>query len=251
MKRIIFPLFLAITPFLMAGSCEEEAKKKSDEKQSSKEEIAKDVTAPETSVKETPKEHMVLIKTSFGNMKVKLYNETPQHRDNFIKLVKDSFYKDLLFHRVIAGFMIQGGDPDSRNAAPEKQLGMGGPGYTVPAEILPQFHHKKGALSAARLGDNMNPTKKSSGSQFYVVQGQKYTVEQLQQMEPYKGKKFTPEEIETYTTIGGTPHLDGQYTVFGEVVEGLDVIDKIAAVQTDPRTNRPVSDVKMDIQIVE
>jgi len=162
---------------------------------------------------EENKEVIVLLETTMGNIKLKLYNETPLHRDNFVKLVKEGFYDGLLFHRVINRFMIQGGDPDSRNAPAGKGLGVGGPGYTIPAEILPQFSHKKGSLAAARMGDQMNPQRASSGSQFYIVQND-----------------------------SGTPHLDGAYTVFGETIEGFDVIDKIAAVKTDAAA-RPVEDV--------
>ncbi|MBO4738456.1 MAG: peptidylprolyl isomerase [Bacteroidales bacterium] len=161
------------------------------------------------------KEILVQISTTQGNIKVKLYNETPQHRDNFVKLVQEHYYDSLLFHRVIYNFMIQGGDPDSKNAPQGQMLGMGGPDYTVPAEILPQIKHKKGALAAARMGDHVNPERASSGSQFYLVQND-----------------------------NGTPHLDGAYTVFGETVEGLDVIDKIAKVKTD-RNNRPLEDVRI------
>ncbi|TNE80888.1 MAG: peptidylprolyl isomerase [Bacteroidetes bacterium] len=192
---------------------------------------------------------MVLIKTSMGDMKVKLYNETPQHRDNFIKLAKSGFYKDLLFHRVIKNFMIQGGDPNSRGAAPGVQLGSGGPGYTVPAEFNQNLYHKKGALSAARMGDQVNPTRASSGSQFYIVQGSVAQREQLVNYGNSRGVPFTEEQLQTYTTVGGTPQLDLQYTVFGEVIEGLDVIDKIAAVQT--QRDRPLTDVKMDIVVLE
>ena len=161
------------------------------------------------------KEILVQISTTQGNIKVKLYNETPQHRDNFVKLVQEHYYDSLLFHRVIYNFMIQGGDPDSKNAPQGQMLGMGGPDYTVSAEILPQIKHKKGALAAARMGDHVNPERASSGSQFYLVQND-----------------------------NGTPHLDGAYTVFGETVEGLDVIDKIAKVKTD-RNNRPLEDVRI------
>ncbi len=166
----------------------------------------------QNSKKMDSKETIVLLKTTMGDMKIKLYNETPLHRDNFIKLVNEKFYDGLLFHRVIKNFMIQTGDPESKYAPAGKRLGSGGPGYTIPAEILPQFKHKKGAIAAARLGDQMNPKRESSGSQFYIVQN--------------------------------APHLDGQYTVFGEVIEGLDVIDKIANVQTAPG-DRPVEDVKI------
>ncbi len=162
-----------------------------------------------------PDETIVLLKTSMGDMKIKLYNETPLHRDNFIKLVNEKYYDGLLFHRVIKDFMIQGGDPNSKDATAGQQLGMGGPGYTIPAEILSQFTHKKGAVAAARMGDQVNPKKESSGSQFYIVHNS-----------------------------NGTPHLDGAYTVFGEVIEGMDVIDKIANVKTG-RADRPVEDVKI------
>jgi cyclophilin family peptidyl-prolyl cis-trans isomerase len=193
---------------------------------------------------------MVLIKTEYGMMKVRLYDETPLHRDNFLKLVKEGFFNDLIFHRVIKNFMIQGGDPNSRNAAPGTQLGNGGPGYTIPAEIVPGLFHKKGVLAAARLGDQMNPKRESSGSQFYLVQGAIVPENTLQQFAARSGTTYTPAQIEAYTTIGGTPHLDGQYTVFGEVVEGLEVIDKIAAVQTQPG-DRPVKDIQMTITVVQ
>lgn len=196
-------------------------------------------------------ETRVLIKTSYGNIVVKLYNDTPLHRDNFIKLVKDGYYDGLLFHRVIQNFMIQGGDPNSRNAARGEMLGMGGPGYTIPAEIIPGHFHKKGALAAARKGDAVNPKKASSGSQFYIIQGQVLNEQQLQTyVSMGNHAPFTPEEVSAYTTIGGSPHLDGEYTVFGEVVEGLDVIDKIAAVAVDAY-NRPVEDISYTIEIMK
>ena len=236
------------------------------------------------------KETLVKIETTAGDIKVKLYNETPKHRDNFIKLVKDGVYEGTLFHRVIKDFMIQAGDPDSKNAPKGKMLGAGDVGYTVPAEfVYPKYFHKKGALSAARQGDNVNPKKESSGCQFYIVTGKVYNDSTLLGMESqmnenkinvifnklaqkhmkeiYKMRKandenglydlqeklfaeaqelsakepefhFTPEQIEAYTTVGGTPHLDGEYTVFGEVVEGMDVVDKIQKVKTD-RSDRP------------
>ena len=236
------------------------------------------------------KETLVKIETTAGDIKVKLYNETPKHRDNFIKLVKDGMYEGTLFHRVIKDFMIQAGDPDSKNAPKGKMLGAGDVGYTIPAEfVYPKFFHKKGALSAARQGDNVNPKKESSGCQFYIVTGKVYndstllsmesqmnenkinvifnTLAQKHMKEIYKMRKandenglydlqeklfaeaqeiaakqpefhFTPEQIEAYTTVGGTPHLDGEYTVFGEVVEGMDVVDKIQQVKTD-RSDRP------------
>lgn len=195
------------------------------------------------------KETMVIISTEYGDMKVKLYNQTPYHRDNFLKLASEGFFDGTLFHRVIKDFMIQGGDPDSKNAQAGQQLGSGGPGYTVPAEINPDLFHKKGALSAARTGDQGNPQRRSSGSQFYVVQGKIASDEELKAMES-RGFVFSDAQKQAYKTVGGTPFLDGQYTVFGEVVEGLDVIDKIAATQTAPG-DRPLKDVKMTIKIVD
>ncbi len=193
----------------------------------------------------------VKISTDFGDMIVALYNRTPQHRDNFLKLAKEGFFNDLLFHRVINQFMIQGGDPKSKDAPAGQQLGNGGPGYTIPAEFdFPDLYHKKGALSAARQGDQVNPQKESSGSQFYVVQGKKVMPQELQQLEQRAKIKYTPEQIETYRSIGGTPFLDASYTVFGEVVEGLDVIDKIAVVPT-AKGDRPLEDVKMTVTVVE
>ncbi|MCC6814803.1 MAG: peptidylprolyl isomerase [Saprospiraceae bacterium] len=188
----------------------------------------------------------IVIETEFGNMTVKLYDSTPKHKENFIKLAKEGFYKDLLFHRVISGFMIQGGDPDSRNAQAGVMLGQGGPGYTIPAEFG-QFHFK-GALAAARTGDQMNPEKRSSGSQFYIVQGQKIAESQMKYTQQSNGEYYPAEAIKRYAQVGGTPFLDGNYTVFGEVTVGLDVIDKIAAVQCD-QSNRPLKDVKMNVII--
>jgi peptidyl-prolyl cis-trans isomerase B (cyclophilin B) len=192
----------------------------------------------------------VIISTEFGDMKVKLYDETPLHQENFIKLAKDGFYNGTIFHRVIREFMVQGGDPESKNAQAGAPLGSGGPGYTIPAELKAEFFHKKGALAAARLGDQMNPGKASSGSQFYIVQGKTYTNEQLTMFEGRLGFKFSAEQRTAYTTVGGTPFLDRQYTVFGEIVEGLDVIDKIAGVPCDGR-DRPNKDIKMTVKLVE
>ena len=189
----------------------------------------------------------VRIETPYGDMVVKLYDETPKHRDNFIKLVQEGFYDNLLFHRVIENFMIQGGDPDSKGAPAGKMLGVGDVGYTVPAEFVKGLYHKKGALSAARQGDAVNPAKASSGCQFYIVQGQVYPQEMFAMFES-RGLKLNEEQKQLYGTVGGTPHLDGDYTVFGEVIEGLDIIDKIAAVQTD-RADRPVEDVWMKMRI--
>ena len=273
MKRIAF--FIVIAIFTLGISCGGTAKKS--------------------------EETIVSIKTDFGEIKVKLYDDTPQHKANFIKLVNEGFYNDLLFHRVINKFMIQGGDPNSKNADPSAQLGAGGPGYTVPAEINPKYFHKKGALSAARIGGPRNPQKNSSGSQFYIVQGDVYRPGQLdtmemainkqkkeimfrehieaenQKLEAFKSKndrvgfdllvaeirekvdsiynagpKFTmsDEQRQVYTTIGGYPSLDGEYTIFGEVVEGLDVVDKIAAVKTNA-ANRPLEDIKMKAELVK
>lgn len=196
------------------------------------------------------KETKVLIATSYGNMTLVLYNETPQHRDNFIELVKDGFYDGTLFHRVIAGFMIQGGDPDSKTAEKGQMLGNGGPGYTVPAEFNKKFYHKRGALSAARMGDGSNPQKASSGSQFYIVQGKKYNRNNLESMGKRSGANYTEDQIKTYEMEGGTPQLDMNYTVFGEVIKGFDVIDKIAAVAKG-RADRPQEDVKMTMKIVK
>ena len=190
------------------------------------------------------KQQYAIIETPMGNMKVLLYDETPLHRDNFVKLANEGFYDDLLFHRVMQGFMIQGGDPESRNAAPNQMLGNGGPGYTLPAEI--GAPHLRGALAAARLSDAMNPQKESSGSQFYVVQGRPVDPAMLDQFEQMGGFKYNETQRQLYQDIGGRPDLDGKYTVFGEVVEGLEVIDKIAAVQTNAQ-NRPVEDVPMKV----
>lgn len=245
-------------------------------------------------------EPIVEIKTTMGDIKIKLYNDTPLHRDNFLKLVKDGFYEGLLFHRVIDSFMVQAGDPDSKDAPAGKMLGAGNPGYTVEAEIdYPRHYHKYGALAAARTGDAMNPERRSSGSQFYIVTGNKYSPAQLeamatQQIMPRRQQLFNSLAAEyadsirsmqekddkegleklrnelvgrveaelpaspideaiasDYTTIGGTPHLDGQYTVFGEVVSGMDVVEKIQKVETD-RNDRPVEDVRiLSVKVLE
>lgn len=254
----------------------------------------------ETQTKET----LVVMKTSLGTIKLKLYNETPQHRDNFIKLVKEGQYNGLLFHRVIKDFMVQGGDVTSKDAPMSKQLGAGDLGYTVPAEfVYPKYFHKKGALSAARTGDEVNPEKESSASQFYIVTGKVYKDAELAQMEKQKegrlkqsifarlqkensatikaayqsgdkaelaiirdtlvGKtemeaekrkdetKLTPEQREAYKTIGGVPFLDNEYTVYGEVTEGLDVVDAIQNVKTN-RQDRPLENVVIEsVSIIE
>ena len=241
------------------------------------------------------KETKVVFETTLGNIVVKLYNETPKHRDNFLKVVNDSVYNGVLFHRVIKDFMIQTGDPSSKNAEAGQQLGSGDLGYTVEAEfVYPQYFHKKGALAAARTGDAVNPESRGSASQFYIVTGKSYSPQQVEMMELRMGDqkkedifsglvrervdsirnmqaagdslgleelqnelialteaeyaknplKFTPAQVEAYTTVGGTPHLDGQYTVFGEVLEGMDVVDKIQQAATDP-ADRPVDDIKI------
>ena len=189
----------------------------------------------------------VLISTDYGDMKVKLYQETPRHTANFVKLVKEGFFDGLLFHRVINHFMIQGGDPNSKDAKEGQMLGDGNLGYTIPAEFVPGLYHKKGALAAARTN---NPEKASSSCQFYIVQGNVWDDNGLQMIEQRYGKTFSLPQRECYKTVGGTPFLDNDYTVFGEVVEGLEVIDKIAAVPCGPN-DRPKKDVKMKISIIE
>lgn len=183
--------------------------------------------------KTVEKETVVVIKTSMGTIKAKLYNDTPLHRDNFIKLVNEGWYNGSPFHRVINQFMIQGG---------QNKDGRLDPGYTVPAEFKSNHFHKKGALAAARQGDQVNPKKASSGSQFYIVQGKVYDDRTLDMFESRMGKVFSAKERQAYKTVGGTPHLDGEYTVFGEVTEGLDIVDKIAAVKTG-RMDVPVEPV--------
>ncbi|MEM9545801.1 MAG: peptidylprolyl isomerase [Bacteroidota bacterium] len=191
-----------------------------------------------------PQDCLVSMETTHGSMTIRLYDETPQHRDNFIKLAESGFYDELLFHRVINGFMIQGGDPNSKNARPGQRLGSGGPGYTVPAEFTSKYAHVKGALSAARQGDQVNPKKNSSGSQFYIVQGKKATEEVLTSMETRKGIKYSDDIKSKYLNDGGTPFLDQEYTVFGIVEKGMEVIDLIANTETDG-SDRPKKDVKI------
>ncbi|MBX7109971.1 MAG: peptidylprolyl isomerase [Chitinophagales bacterium] len=193
------------------------------------------------SFKPKEKRHTVEITTDYGVIKIMLYNETPQHRDNMLKLVNEHFYDSTLFHRVIKEFMIQGGDPESKHAAAGTMLGSGDVGYTIPAEFNAALFHKKGALAAAR--DN-NPEKKSSGCQFYIVQGKKYADSDLDNIEKRAGIKYTPEQREVYKTVGGTPFLDQNYTVYGEVYEGLNIVDSIASVATAPG-DRPLKDVRM------
>lgn len=218
-------------------------------------------------LRKTPKnslEPLVKIVTPMGEMLIELSDKTPLHRANFLKLVNAGFYDSLMFHRVINNFMIQGGDPDSKYAKSVAQLGNGGPGYRIPAEFDSTLYHKKGALATARLGDAQNPRKESSGSQFYLAQGRVYTLEQLKRIEESKRKttpamnmeeipdfKFTEEQIEAYTTIGGIPFLDAGYTVFGQVIKGIEVIDKIAAVKVNRANgNRPTDDVRMKMEVI-
>lgn len=238
MRAKVFSILVLVAGFFMA-SCANKTT------QTEQVKSGNDSSTSKTKQKQT----MILISTNYGDMKAVLYNETPQHRDNFIKLIKESYFDGTLFHRIIDGFMIQGGDPDSKTAKPGQQLGQGGPGYTVPAEFNQELIHKKGALAAARMGDQMNPQKASSGSQFYIAQGKVYSQEELSNFEMRMGKSFNEIQKKTYTTVGGVPFLDYEYTVFGEVVEGLDVIDKIAKAAKD-RSDRPTQDIKMKITII-
>lgn len=255
------------------------------------------------SVDATKNEKVVSIQTSFGEIQAKLYNETPQHRDNFIKLVEEGFYDSLLFHRVIYGFMIQGGDPDSKSAKPNQKLGNGKLDYQVPAEFIDTLIHKHGVLAAAREPDNINPTKASSACQFYLVQGRVMNDDQLNQLEQrikqaaYQQKSnellklpendslkkataqayrsndslqiatikqvldslilpqiqevsFNEQQRKTYSTVGGAPHLDGSYTVFGEMISGFNVLDSIASVSTN-KNDRPIEDIVFSIQLLK
>lgn len=193
--------------------------------------------------------HEVLLTTDMGDIRIALYNETPRHRDNFMQLVESGFYDGLLFHRVMYGFMIQAGDPDSRDAEPGQLLGLHSGGEKVPAEILfPQLYHRRGCIAAARQDDSINPERASSGSQFYIVWGKRMNEAMLDEVQERLDAatdcsvKLTPELREAYYRYGGTPHLDGQYTVFGEIIEGLNVVDEIQRVQVD-RYSRPLNDI--------
>lgn len=190
-----------------------------------------------------------------GTIVLELYNETPVHRDNFLHLVREGAYDSLLFHRVIPGFMVQGGDPDSKRAGRETPLGNGGPGYTLEAEIKPQFIHRRGALAAERLPDDVNPERSSNGSQFYLVQGRTYQSHELDMVMERNARSgdtlsYTAADRVTYATMGGAPHLDGAYTVFGAVVEGMDVVDAIAEQPCDNR-DRPLTEIRMFMRVVE
>jgi len=195
--------------------------------------------------KESKYEKLITISTQFGEMKIILFDETPKHKENFIKLAEKGFYDSTLFHRIINGFMIQGGDPDSKNAKPGQVLGNDDVGYKIPAEFNEKLFHKKGAVAAAR--DN-NPQKASSGCQFYIVHGTVVTDQQLNGFEKRTGKKFSDAQRKAYTTIGGSPHLDGGYTVFGEVIAGIEIVDKIA---TQPKDNqdRPLKNITMSVRV--
>lgn len=200
-------------------------------------------------LKKKDRKRDVLIQTNLGNIVVRLSDSTPFHRDNFLLLVKKGYYDSILFHRVIQGFMIQAGDPNSKTASPGQPLGNGGPGYTVPAEFKPGLFHKKGVIAAARMGDNVNPEKASSGSQFYIVQGKIFSDPGLDSLETgrLQGRKIPAAHREHYKKFGGTPHLDQNYTVFGEVVAGLDVVDRIASQPTSKASDRdrPLQDVRI------
>ncbi|RLD50441.1 MAG: peptidylprolyl isomerase [Bacteroidetes bacterium] len=278
MKTIKYLFFVTATLLFFVSSCQSD----NNTERSEDKIVSENHTTGDT---------LILIETAYGNMKIKLYDKTPKHKANFIKLAKQSFFDGLLFHRVINQFMIQGGDPDSKNAPAGKMLGNGGPGYEIDAEFNDSLFHKKGVIAAAREGDNVNPLKKSSGSQFYIVQGRTFSDEELDKLEEqsslgnyiashpeinkeatnyritgnnsafnklieaikkqdnFKITKIPDYKRTIYKTIGGTPHLDNNYTVFGELVEGLDVIDKIAAVKTD-KNDRPIEDVKMTIKVI-
>lgn len=198
---------------------------------------------------DAPQQCLVEIQTDYGNMIIQLYDATPKHQENFIKLADQGFFDSLMFHRVINGFMIQGGDPDSRRAKPGQALGSGGPGYTIPAEFVDTLVHVKGALAAARQGDQVNPQKRSSGSQFYIVQGKPLQSVELDMLESRKGIRYSTSTRKTYMESGGTPFLDKEYTVFGRVIEGFEVIDAIANVKTGP-SDRPQQDVRMKVKVI-
>lgn len=208
------------------------------------------VPAPAGAAQDEPRRE-VLLKTDKGDILLALYNETPRHRDNFIRLVKSGYYNGVLFHRVISNFMIQCGDSTTRHAAPGAEVGAYSPDYTVPAEIVyPKFFHRRGVLAAARESDDVNPERASSSSQFYIVYGHRFTEDGLDQLQARLDKTtngkivLAPETREIYKTLGGTPHLDGQYTVFGEVLSGMDVVKEIQSVETDAK-DRPLEDVRI------
>lgn len=205
--------------------------------------------AATTLLAKPPKNQYVRIKTAYGQVIIRLYNETPKHRDNFVKLTKQGFYNGTLFHRVIQNFMIQGGDPDSKGAKPGQELGDGGPKYTVPAEFKDSLFHKRGVLAAAR---DDSPSKASSSNQFYIVEGKRFTDGRLDTLEQtrLKGFKIPAWQREVYQTVGGAPYLDHNYTVYGEVVSGIDMVDLIAAVAKDKK-DRPLKDVAMTVELLK
>ena len=235
-KTIVYCIALCI---IALTSCSSPKKVKADTAQATKEASAQ--TTPNNNPKNMTQ---VQLKTSVGDIVIALYDDTPAHKANFEKLVRTNFYDGVLFHRIIKGFMIQGGDPDSKTAKPGQRLGSGDVGYTIPAEFVPAHFHKRGAVCAARMGDNVNPQKASSGCQFYIVDGTVYDNDKLNMISQRTGKTFTPEQIQAYTTVGGAPFLDGDYTVFGEVIKGMEVVDKIAAQQKDG-ADRPLDDIKI------
>ena len=291
MKHIIRLGFVSIFISMLAFACNNENEGNNEEQVANDENIEEIINTPlnETEILNAS---FVVLETEFGTIKIILYDETPKHKENFLKLANQGFFNDLLFHRVINSFMIQGGDPDSKNAAAETMLGNGGPGYQIDAEFNDSLFHKKGVIAAAREGDQINPEKKSSGSQFYIVQGKVYPEEELRMMEEQTSvnsyimnhpeiqkeleafqiskdkegfdkmianiktkKDFVLSKIpnfkrKAYKEIGGTPFLDNNYTVFGEVVDGMDIIDKIANAKTD-QNDRPLHDVKMKIEVIE
>ena len=249
MKKIGYVITL-VTIMILSGCCTSKTEKPVENK---------DVVireTPENAEPTTKKQKIedmtkVLIKTSLGDITIALYDATPEHKKNFLKLVDEKYYDNVLFHRIIQGFMIQTGDPNSKTAKAGQQLGNGGPGYTIPAEFVQGCYHKRGAVAAARMGDNVNPQKASSGSQFYIVDGQKFTDMDLMNISRQYGIQFTEEQKEVYKTQGGAPFLDNNYTVFGEVVTGMDVVDNIAAQQKD-RFDRPINDIKIiSVEVVE
>ena len=197
--------------------------------------------------KSSKKDYVVSIETKFGTIKALLYEDTPLHKENFIKLAEEKFYGNTTFHRVMQNFMIQGGDPNSKDDNP-KNDGLGGPGYKIKAEFSPIHIHLKGAIAAARQPDAINPNKESNGSQFYIVQGRKANDAELKQLQKFKDIQYSETQINKYKEIGGAPHLDMDYTVFGEVIDGLDVIDKIASQKTGAG-NRPVEDITMSVTV--
>lgn len=237
MKKIFYSCI--VLSIIALASCSSPKKVKTEE--ASATEAANEQT---TLNNNTDKMTQVLLKTTFGDITIALYDETPKHKENFLKLVNENYYDGVLFHRIIQGFMIQGGDPDSKNAKPGQMLGAGDIGYTIPAEFVKGRFHKRGAVAAAREGDQVNPQKASSGCQFYIVDGKVYDNEKINMISQRTGITFTPEQVEAYSTIGGAPWLDDNYTVFGEVVSGMDVVDKIAAQQKDGN-DRPLEDIKI------